>query len=121
MENDFREELKRRREKEKRARRLLGVADHDGRAKIKKAFLELAKKYHPDKSGGSEESRRKFREILNAYLFLMGETDADVPAEETDEEKFRRIGKYLAGEWGYFCWWRDSFMEEKGDDEKHKR
>ena len=44
--------------------RVLGVAKEAKPADIKKAYLNLAKKYHPDAKTGSEE---KFKELANAY------------------------------------------------------
>lgn len=37
---------------------------------ITKSYKKLAKKYHPDKNGGSEESTIKFKEIAEAYEIL---------------------------------------------------
>ena len=38
---------------------------------IKKRFKELAKKYHPDIRGNSKNSIEKFREIVEAYNYLL--------------------------------------------------
>lgn len=40
---------------------------------IKKAYLKLAKKYHPDANGGDAESEKKFKEISEAYDVLKDE------------------------------------------------
>jgi DnaJ-class molecular chaperone len=37
---------------------------------IKKAYRELAKKYHPDKNQGDKEAEEKFKEISSAYETL---------------------------------------------------
>lgn len=47
--------------------RVLGVTKTADAAAIKKAYLNLAKKYHPDAKTGSEE---KFKELANAYEVL---------------------------------------------------
>jgi molecular chaperone DnaJ len=46
---------------------ILGVERNASKSEIKKAFRELAHKYHPDKKGGDEA---KFKEINEAYSIL---------------------------------------------------
>ena len=46
---------------------ILGVNKSASSAEIKKAFRQLAQKYHPDKSGGDTE---KFKEVNEAYQIL---------------------------------------------------
>ena len=49
---------------------VLGVGkDADDNA-LKKAYRELAKKYHPDVNPGNEESEKKFKEASEAYAVL---------------------------------------------------
>lgn len=50
-----------------KAREILGVAINATKDEIKKAFRTLALIYHPDKNNNSEESTKKFREIVEAY------------------------------------------------------
>ena len=46
---------------------LLGVArDADGAA-IKKAYRQLALKYHPDRNPGDAEAADRFKQIVSAY------------------------------------------------------
>jgi len=47
--------------------KILGVGRNASQDEIKRAFRELAHKYHPDKNGGSAE---KFKEINEAYQVL---------------------------------------------------
>lgn len=46
---------------------VLGVKKDAGAAEIKKAFRGLAKKYHPDATGGDKAAEKKFIEINEAY------------------------------------------------------
>lgn len=51
---------------------ILGVPKNATQEQIKKAFKELAKRYHPD-VGGPEADQEKFKEISNAYSVLSDE------------------------------------------------
>src|SRR5438270_850756 len=45
----------------------LGVAESASRDEIKKAYRRLAKKYHPDATGGDKSKESRFKEITEAY------------------------------------------------------
>lgn len=45
---------------------------------LKKKYRIAALKYHPDKHFNSDDSKAKFQEINEAYLFLCGKYDADM-------------------------------------------
>jgi DnaJ-class molecular chaperone with C-terminal Zn finger domain len=47
--------------------KILGVNKNATSSEIKKAYRELAKKYHPDKNKGNIEAEEKFKEIQEAY------------------------------------------------------
>ena len=49
---------------------VLGVEKTADDAKIKKAYRELAKKYHPDMNPGDAEAEKKFKEASEAYAVL---------------------------------------------------
>lgn len=49
---------------------ILGVGKDASAADLKKAFRQLALKYHPDRNPGSKESEEKFKEINEAYSCL---------------------------------------------------
>lgn len=53
---------------------VLGVDKNADDATLKKAFRQLAKKYHPDMNPGDKEAEQKFKEIQEAYAVL---SDAD--------------------------------------------
>ena len=53
---------------------VLGVSRDADDAAIKKAYRQLAKKYHPDMNPGDKEAEKKFKEASEAYAVL---SDAD--------------------------------------------
>lgn len=59
---------------------VLGVEKYADLETIKKAYLELAKKWHPDRNQGSEESTKMFQRITLAYEILIGKS---APARST--------------------------------------
>ncbi|MCI9376978.1 MAG: molecular chaperone DnaJ [Eubacterium sp.] len=53
---------------------VLGVDKNADDAALKKAFRQLAKKYHPDMNPGDKDAEQKFKEVQEAYAVL---SDAD--------------------------------------------
>ena len=49
---------------------VLGVKKNASDADLKKAYRDLAKKYHPDKNKGNKEAENRFKEISEAYAVL---------------------------------------------------
>lgn len=49
---------------------VLGVQKNASADELKKAFREMAKKYHPDKNPGNKEAEEKFKEAAEAYNVL---------------------------------------------------
>ncbi len=49
---------------------VLGVKKDATAAEIKKAYRQLAKKYHPDKNPGNKEAEEKFKQINEAFEVL---------------------------------------------------
>lgn len=49
---------------------VLGVDKNADDAAIKKAYRQLAKKYHPDMNPGDQEAEKKFKEASEAYAVL---------------------------------------------------
>ena len=61
---------------------ILGVDKGADEATIKKAYRNLAKKYHPDMNPGDKEAEQKFKEVNEAYAVL------------SDSEKRARYDQY---------------------------
>lgn len=53
--------------------KILGVPKNANKAEIKKAYFQLAKKYHPDANKDDEKAADKFKEVTEAYEVLSDE------------------------------------------------
>ena len=70
---------------------ILGVKKTATEAELKKAYRELAKKYHPDKNKGNKEAENKFKEISEAYAVL---------SDKDKREQYDRLGRVAFGPGG---------------------
>lgn len=70
---------------------ILGVKKNATEADLKKAYRELAKKYHPDKNKGNKEAENRFKEISEAYAVL---SDSEKRAQ------YDRLGREAFGPGG---------------------
>jgi molecular chaperone DnaJ len=70
---------------------LLGVKKTATEAELKKAYRDLAKKYHPDKNKGNKDAENRFKEISEAYAVL---SDSDKRAQ------YDRLGREAFGPGG---------------------
>ena len=61
---------------------VLGLQKGAGEEEIKKAFRQLAKKYHPDLNPGDKQAEAKFKEVNEAYEVL------------SDKEKRQRYDQF---------------------------
>jgi molecular chaperone DnaJ len=50
--------------------KVLGVSPDASHEEIRKAYRQLAKRYHPDRAGGSKAAEERFKEINDAYSVL---------------------------------------------------
>lgn len=70
---------------------ILGVKKNASDAELKKAYRELAKKFHPDKNKGNKEAETRFKEISEAYAVL---SDAE------KRSQYDRLGREAFGPGG---------------------
>ncbi len=63
---------------------ILGVKKTASEEEIKKAYRNLAKKYHPDKNKGNKEAENKFKQISEAYAVL---------SDKEKREQYDRLGR----------------------------
>ena len=67
---------------------VLGVQKNASAEEIKKAYRQMALKYHPDKNPGNKESEEKFKEAASAY---------DVLGDQEKRNKYDRFGHQGVG------------------------
>jgi molecular chaperone DnaJ len=78
--------------------RILGVSENATPEEIKKAFIKLAKKYHPDSNPGDDGAVEKFKEINEANEIL---SDAKKRKQYDDLRHFAQAGYGGAGGQGF--------------------
>lgn len=54
--------------------KILGVSKNSSAKDIKKAYYQLAKKYHPDTNKNDSDAGKKFQEVSEAYEILSDDT-----------------------------------------------
>lgn len=70
---------------------ILGVKKTASEGEIKKAYRDLAKKYHPDKNKGNKEAENRFKEISEAYAVL---------SDSEKRSQYDRLGREAFGPGG---------------------
>ena len=68
---------------------VLGVDKSADDATLKKAYRQLAKKYHPDVNPGDKEAEAKFKEATEAYSVLSD------PDKRRQYDQFGHLRRYF--------------------------
>jgi len=74
---------------------ILGVNKTASESEIKKAYRQMALKYHPDKNPDDKEAEEKFKEAAEAYEVLSN------PEKKTRYDQYGHAGMGGAGNGGY--------------------
>ena len=80
---------------------VLGVDKNADEATLKKAYRQLAKKYHPDVNPGDKEAEAKFKEATEAYSIL-SDPDKRKQYDQFGHAAFENGGGGGAGGFGGF-------------------
>lgn len=88
---------------------ILGVTRSSSEAEIKKAYRQMALKYHPDKNPGDKQSEEKFKEAAEAYEVL---SDANKKSRY-DQFGHQGVGGASQGQGGHMN--MDDIFSQFGD------
>lgn len=73
---------------------VLGVQRNSTEVELKKAYRQMAMKYHPDKNPGNKEAEEKFKEAAEAYDIL------STPEKKQRYDQFGHAGVNGSGGYG---------------------
>src|SRR5258706_9460693 len=90
---------------------VLGVGRNATEAEIKKAYRQMALKYHPDKNPGNKEAEEKFKEAASAYEVLSDKEKR----QKYDQFGHQGVGSSAAGNGGYGGMKMEEIFQKFGD------
>ncbi len=67
---------------------LLGISQGANKEEIKKAYRNMARQYHPDANSEDQDAEERFKEIKQAYEYLLAHSDGN----ETRDGDFKTDG-----------------------------
>lgn len=110
---DFMERISVDLETRRMACKVLDVAETADRKQLKKAYRQVAMKFHPDKNLHNPDASKKFTLVKCAYELLAEDKPCPTLLEEInswpgvpEDNKYR-----LDNPWGHFLWWREKFFD----------
>jgi len=87
---------------------VLNVSKQATESDLKKAYRQLAMKYHPDKNQGDHTAEEKFKEALRLLDYLIdNENDS---AKSTQLERLKKLLTYFDGYFRFFYNFRNYFF-----------
>jgi len=115
-ERDWQDELRTHREREKKARDILGVSNNAAMPEIRRAFRLACRRTHPDAAGNDPKAVRRFRLICSARRFLENnETSDELDSYELADQASGDQPDKQDNPWSYWCWWRETYL---GDNQE---
>jgi DnaJ-class molecular chaperone len=113
-ERDWQAEIAALQERDRKARRLLGVSETADAQAIRQAFRQASLAHHPDRNDGDPSADRRFHLVCSAYKFLTeGEACDALDAFDPDAADASAGEQEGTGDnpWGYWCWWRKNYFD----------
>jgi molecular chaperone DnaJ len=80
---------------------ILGVSRNASDAEIKKAYRQMARKYHPDVAGAGADTEEKFKEVQNAFAVLGDQENKSMYDRGVDPLSSQSGGNPFGGGFGF--------------------